>query len=74
MNLREAFEEWASTRLMSIEEDTGWQAFQAGAAHAARECESKARRLMIGPMERAQFATASDLVSAIREAFTEAFK
>ena len=45
-----------------------------GAAFAARECGREARRLMVGPMEREQFATADALANAIRTAFPEAFK
>ena len=35
---RERFEALASTRLMSIEEDTAWQAWQAAEAQAVRRC------------------------------------
>ena len=53
---------------------SAWIGFQAGAAYAAKKCEDKARQLMSGPMERAQFATAADLVRSIRAEFPEAFK
>ena len=40
----EAFEAWASTRLMSIEVDTAWEAWQARAALANAERARVAKR------------------------------
>ena len=80
MNLREAFERCFYEReghppsQMNIADIAAWQGFEMGAAHAARECGREARRLMVGPMEREQFATADALANAIRTAFPEAFK
>ena len=66
MNMREAFGAWS----VFPETDcrNSWDAFQAGAAFAARECAeiAKDRQYNLMPDERAH--------DAIREAFPEAFR
>ena len=48
MTEREEFMEWASTRLMSIEVDTAWEAYQAGRASGEREAVRKCEKMVAG--------------------------